>query len=131
MAHETSKMRTPLRRVRGLGAAHEGTGHFWHQRLTAVANIPLVLFFVGLMVSLDGRNFTDTRAVLGSPLVAIPLLLALASILTHMRLGMQVIIEDYVHGDLAKPALIMLNTFYVVAIGAISTFAILKLAFGG
>lgn len=131
MAHENSKMRTPLRRVRGLGTAREGTGHFWLQRMTAVANLPLVLFFVGLMVSLDGRSFSDTRAVLGSPLVAIPLLLALLSICTHMRLGMQVIIEDYVHDDLLKPALVMLNTFYAVAVGAIGAFALLKLAFGG
>ncbi|MBE7184441.1 MAG: succinate dehydrogenase, hydrophobic membrane anchor protein [Methylobacterium mesophilicum] len=131
MAHENSKMQTPLRRVRGLGAAHEGTGHFWLQRVTAVANIPLVLFFVGLMIALDGRNFADTRAVIGNPIVALPLLLALLSILSHMRLGMQVIIEDYVHGPLLKPVLVMLNTFYVVVIGAVSAFAILKLAFGG
>lgn len=125
-----AEMRTPLRKVRGLGSAHEGTAHFWHQRLTALANIPLVLFFVGLLVWLDGASFAQTRAVLGSPWVALPLLLALLSILTHMRLGMQVIVEDYVHGELSKLALLMLNTFYAIAAGAACVFAILKLAFG-
>ncbi len=125
-----AEMRTPLRKVRGLGSAHEGTAHFWHQRLTALANIPLVLFFVGLLVWLDGASFAQTRAVLGSPWVALPLLLALLSILTHMRLGMQVIVEDYVHGELSKLALLMLNTFYAIAVGAACVFAILKLAFG-
>ena len=125
-----AEMRTPLRKVRGLGSAHEGTDHFWRQRLTALANIPLVLFFVGLLVSLDGASLAETRAALGSPWVALPLLLALLSILTHMRLGMQVIIEDYVHGELSKLALLMLNTFYAIAVGAACAFAILKLAFG-
>ncbi len=131
MARGSNHMTTPLRQVRGLGAAHEGTGHFWRQRLTAVSNIPLVLFFVGLMISLDGRGFADTRAVLGHPLLAVPLLLALLSILTHMRLGMQVVIEDYIHGDGMKLVLVMLNTFFTVAVGAVSAFALLKLAFGG
>jgi succinate dehydrogenase / fumarate reductase, membrane anchor subunit len=124
-------MRTKMRTVRGLGAAHAGTGHFWLQRMTAVANIPLMLFFVGLLAALSGRGFAETRAALENPWVALPLLLALLSILVHMRLGMQVIIEDYVHGELSKLALLMLNSFFAVAVGVACVFAILKLAFAG
>lgn len=123
-------MRTPLRTVRGLGSAHAGTGHFWHQRLTAIANIPLVLFFIGLLVALDGASFAETRHALASPWVALPLLLALASVLYHMRLGLQIVIEDYVHGELLKLALLALNTFFATAVGSACAFAILKLAFG-
>ena len=66
-----SDMRTPLAKVRGLGSAHEGTGHFWKQRISAVANIPLILFFVGIVVALNGAIFEETRAVLASPFVTI------------------------------------------------------------
>ncbi|WP_420960673.1 succinate dehydrogenase, hydrophobic membrane anchor protein [Brucella sp. IR073] len=124
-------MRTPLNRVRGLGSAKEGTGHFWRQRLTAVANVPLMLFFVGLIASLNGADFATVRAALSHPLTALVMILMLLSGLYHMRIGMQVIIEDYVHGEGAKVIFLMLNTFFTIVIGVACIFSILKLSFGG
>ena len=123
------KMRTPLGRVRGLGAAESGTEHFWHQRLTAVANVPLTIGFVLIVVGLLGRNHAAVVQILGSPLVAMVMLLFILSVTTHMRIGMQVIIEDYVHDETAKLALLMANTFFAFAVGLASAFAILKLSF--
>lgn len=123
-------MRTPLNKVRGLGSAREGTMHFWRQRLTAVSNIPLVLFFVGLVIALNGAGYAETRAALANPFVALMLALALFSVLNHMRLGMQIVIEDYIHGEGAKLALLMLNTFFAFLVGAVAAFALLKLALG-
>jgi succinate dehydrogenase membrane anchor subunit len=124
-------MRTPLGRVRGLGSAKNGTGDFWRQRITALANVPLTIFFVLLVIILAGDNYRTVAATLSSPVIAILLLLAIVSVVTHMRIGMQVIIEDYVHGETGKIVLIILNTFFCVIVGLTAAFAILKLAFGG
>ena len=123
-------IRTPLSRVRGLGAARSGTEHFWRQRLTAVANIPLTIAVIVIFIMVLGRNQTAVAQILGSPVVAVIMLLFVVSITTHMRIGMQVVIEDYVHDDLAKFVLIMANTFFAIAIALTSIYGILKLSFG-
>jgi succinate dehydrogenase / fumarate reductase, membrane anchor subunit len=123
-------IRTPLSRVRGLGAARSGTDHFWRQRLTAVANIPLTVAAVVIVIMLLGRNQAAAAQILGSPPVAIIMLLFIASITTHMRIGMQVIIEDYVQDEMVKVVLIMANSFFCIAVALVSAYGILKLSFG-
>jgi succinate dehydrogenase / fumarate reductase membrane anchor subunit len=127
---ERSHIRTPLGRVRGLGTAKSGTGHFWHQRVTAIANIPLTIAAVFILITLLGRNQAAVAQILGSPAVAIIMLLFIASTTIHMRIGMQVIIEDYVHDESAKLALLMANTFFTIVVGLASAYGILKLSFG-
>jgi succinate dehydrogenase / fumarate reductase membrane anchor subunit len=127
---EHSHIRTPLARVRGRGAARSGTGHFWHQRVTAVANIPLTIAAVIIMITLLGRNQAAAAQILGSPAVAIIMLLFILSITTHMRIGMAVIIEDYVHDESAKLILLMANTFFTIIVGLAAVYGILKLSFG-
>ena len=123
-------IRTPLGRVRGLGAARSGTGHFWRQRLTAVANIPLTIAVVIIIIMLLGRNQAAAAQILGSPLVAIIMLLFIACTVTHMKIGMQEILEDYVPDESTKLTLLMSNTFFCWIVGLIAAFAILKLSFG-
>jgi succinate dehydrogenase / fumarate reductase membrane anchor subunit len=130
MSEPAKHIRTPLARVRGFGAAHSGTNHFWRQRLTAVAGIPLTIAVVVIIVMLLGRNQAAVAQILGSPLVAIIMLLFIGSITTHMKIGMQVVIEDYVHDDTVKLALVMANTFFCIAVGLASAYGILKLSFG-
>jgi succinate dehydrogenase / fumarate reductase membrane anchor subunit len=123
-------IRTPLARVRGRGAARSGTRDFWRQRLTAVANIPLTIAAIIIIIMLLGRNQAAVAQILGAPLVAIIMLLFVASVTVHMRIGMQVIIEDYVHDESTKLTLIMANTFFAIAVALASAFGILKLSFG-
>ncbi len=126
-----SSLRTPLGKVRGLGSAKSGTDHFFRQRVTALANVPLAIAFIIIVVSLQGADHARMTATLSHPLVAILLLLFVVSGVIHMRLGMQVIIEDYVHNEGAKIAMLIANTFFAISIGAASVFSILKMAFGG
>ncbi len=123
-------MRTPLSRVRGLGSAKDGTTHFWHQRLTAIANIPLIGFFLWTLIALNGADHAQTVAYLSHPFVTIVMLMVLGAGIFHMKLGMQVIIEDYVHGAMGK-ALLIANTFFALFMGIACGYAILKLGFGG
>ena len=126
-----SSMRTPLARVRGLGSAKSGTGHFWLQRVTAVANVFLTVAFLLVVISLIGMPYAAAVATLANPLVAILMLLFVISGAVHMRLGMQVVIEDYIHSEGLKILAVMANTFFAIAVGAACAFALLKLSFGG
>ena len=122
-------MRTPLGTVRGLGSAKTGTEHWWLQRLTAIANIPLVIFLVIFVVAHLGAERATLMQSVKHPLIAIALAMSFLSILWHMRLGMQVIIEDYVHGGWRLFCLIG-NVFFTVALGIAALYAILSLSFG-
>ncbi len=124
-------MRTPLGDVRGLGSAKEGTGHFIRQRLTAIANVPLILAFIVIIISVQGESHAEVVEILASPFVALILLAVMISAVIHMRLGMQTVIEDYVHGEALKIACLAVNTLFAAAVAIISIFAILKIAFGG
>ncbi len=123
-------LRTPLGRVRYLGSAHNGTRHFWHQRLTSVAAVPLTIAVVIIILALLGRNHAAVVQILGSTPVAIIMLLFVITSVYHMWLGMQVIIEDYVHDEVWKLSALMANTFFSFAVGLAAVFAILKLSFG-
>lgn len=126
-----SDFRTPLGRVRGRGSAREGTMHFWMVRLTSIALLPLSLFAIGLVIGLAGQDYAYVRSVLGQPLVAILLFLFVVISLEHMRLGMQEVIADYIHGEGMKLAALVLNTFFALAVGAACVFALLRIVFGG
>ena len=122
-------MATPLKRVRGLGAAHRGTETFWRQRLTAVANVPLVIFLILAIVTHIGASYADVHAFLARPLVALAFAALILSAAIHMRIGLKEIIEDYVHGG-AKVVAILLATFFAVGIGLASLLAIVKISLG-
>lgn len=123
-------MRTPLSRVRGHGSAKSGTDHFWVQRLTAVANIPLAIFLIASVVALVGADYETVNAYLSMPIVSIMFLLLIGSGIYHMRLGMQVIIEDYVDGETTKLLVVIGNNFFSVLVGLACVYAVLKLGFG-
>ena len=130
MKPEGLNFRTPLARVRGLGCARTGTKQFWQERLTSIAGIPLTLAFFAIVASVLGRNHAAVVQILGSPLVAILLLLFIGNSIYHMWLGMQMIIEDYVHDDMPKLACLVSNTFFCTLAAIASVYAILKLSFG-
>ena len=122
-------MATPLKRVRGLGAAHGGTETFWRQRMTAIANIPLVLFLILSIVTHIGAGYDQVRAYLAQPIVALLLLALVISAAIHMRIGLKEIIEDYVHGGV-KVVAILLATFFAAGIGLVCVVAVLKIGLG-
>ena len=128
MTGTSRSIRTPMARVRGLGASHSGTEHFWRQRVTAVSNLVLVLALLAVLVATYGRDYVSTLAVAGHPAVAIVLILLAISVGLHMRLGMMVIIEDYVHGEGAKLSAVLINTFFSFAVAAVAIFAILRIS---
>ena len=125
-----NSLRTPLAKVRGLGSARSGTQHFWRQRMTAVANVPLAIAFVWIIASLAGADQATVIRAVAHPLTGILLLLFLISGIIHMRLGMQSIIEDYVTEEIPKLLMLMLNSFFAAAAGLACVWAILKISFG-
>jgi len=123
-------LRTPLNKVRLYGSARSGTEHFWHQRLTAIANIPLTIFLLWLVIPLSGASHAEVVANIKHPLIAFGLIAVIISFTWHMRLGLQVVIEDYVHSDGRKLLLVVLNNLFCAMIALMSIFAILKISFG-
>ena len=122
--------RSAARRVRGLGAARTGTSHFIMQRVTSVALIFLTVAFIVVAIALLGRNHAAVVQILGSPIVAVIILLFVAATVYHMWVGMQEIIIDYVHDDAPKFAALLANSFFCIVVGVACAFAILKLSFG-
>ena len=126
-----SDLRTPLSRARGLGSAKEGVHHFWAQRITAVALIPLVAWFAISLIMMSGADYNVVRAWISSPVVMVLLTLTFVIGLHHGQLGMQVVIEDYVHSAGLKLALIVLMHYIAVFFGLAAIGAILRIGFGG
>ncbi len=121
---------TEIGRVRGLGSAKTGAHHWWLQRLTAGANLLLMIWFLISLLRLPAYDYATVTVWLSSPLAAVPMILLVVSVFWHFRLGLQVVIEDYQHDETRIVALVLLN-FYSIAMMAFATFSILKIAFGG
>lgn len=130
MSGAKKSLRTPLARVRRLGAAHHGTGDFLRQRVTALALALLTIPFIVIVISLIGRNHAAAAQILGLPLVAIVMILFVAASIWHMKIGVQIVIEDYVHSDRLKLAMIIANNFFCAAVGLASIYALFKLSSG-
>jgi succinate dehydrogenase / fumarate reductase membrane anchor subunit len=132
MTNLTGKsLRSDLGRVRGLGSAKDGTHHWWGQRVTAIALVPLVLWFVASVIGLVGAPLAAVKAWVASPIVAVLLLALVAAVFQHARLGLQVVIEDYVHDEAVKIASLLATNGAALLLGGIAALSILKLAFGG
>lgn len=121
-------LKTPLSRARGLGSAKSGVAHFWHQRLTAVILVPLTIWFVYVIARFTGAELAEVREFFSNPLNASLMLIFVLTGLYHMTLGVQVIIEDYIHRESTRLALLVLNQFAGLAIAVVCTLAILRLA---
>ena len=128
---DSSSRRSTLSRVRHLGSAHDGTHHFWVQRLTAVALIPLTVWFVVSVIMLAGASHEEVAAWLARPVPAILMVLLVVATFHHAQLGLQVVIEDYVHQPALRLASLILVKLGAAALGFAAVFAVLKLAFGG
>ena len=122
-------MRTPLKKVRGFGASKTGTDHFWQQRATAVANIPLMICMIWFVLAHLGATRAEVIASLQNPFIALVLIMGLASVFWHMRVGLQVVIEDYLHSHLFKFGALALNIAFATSLFAVSAYSILKMSF--
>ena len=122
---------TPLKRVRGLGASRSSaTADFWWQRVTAVGMLVLIVPVIVIVMMLLGRNQAGAGQILGTPIVALLMLLFVVASAFHMKIGMQVVIEDYVHDEKVKLVAILANNFFSIAVALAAIYAILKLSSG-
>ena len=128
--HGAPSMRTPLGRVRNLGASHSGTSDFWRQRLTAVAMTLLIIPVIVIVLMLIGSNQAGAKLIIGSLPAAIILVLFIIASTWHMKIGMQVVIEDYIHSEKLKLASVMANNFFCFVVALASIYAIFKLSSG-
>jgi succinate dehydrogenase / fumarate reductase membrane anchor subunit len=123
-------VRSPIARARGLGAAREGVGHWSRQRLTAISNLALVLWFVFSALALAGAGYQEVRAWLAAPVSASLMILLIVSTCYHARLGLQVVVEDYVHHEPARLAALILIPLLMTALAVVGIVAVLKVSLG-
>ncbi|MEE8628311.1 MULTISPECIES: succinate dehydrogenase, hydrophobic membrane anchor protein [Methylobacterium] len=128
MAEPRPSIRTARARISGLGPAHHGTREWWMHRVTAVANVPLVLAFVVIVAMMAGRPYPEAAALVSHPLVAILLILGVLSVTNHMRMGLQIVIEDYVHDKSLRIAAVIANNFYCVVVAVACLYAIVRVS---
>ena len=122
-------LRTPLSRVKGLGSAREGTGHFWHQRLTALLMIPLVLW-IGFCIAALPADYATLAAWVRQPLVTVALVLLIMAVFYHTQLGLQVVIEDYVASHARRTLILLLSNLLCLLFGTVGVISVLKISFG-
>lgn len=130
MGKSNSALRNPLGRVRGLGSAKEGTSHWWLQRVTSIALIPLAVLFLAAIFSLVGADWAQVRTAFHNPFVAIVGLLTVGTLFWHFKLGIQVVIEDYVHGEAAKIASLFAVKAAIYVVGLAAMLSIVKMFLG-
>jgi succinate dehydrogenase / fumarate reductase membrane anchor subunit len=128
--HAHTPMRTPLGRAIGLGSAKEGVTHWWRQRLSALALVPLTLWFVISVIGLVGADYVTFASWVRNPVVAMLLVLLLGATFYHAALGLQVVIEDYVHGEAARITMLLLMWLLCIVFAARGILAVMKLALG-
>lgn len=129
---EDGTIKTPLARAKGLGSSHHGTGHWLHQRFTALVNIPLTLWLVwALLTHISGSDYGTFTAWLAQPVNAVLMIFAIMSFFYHAALGAQVIAEDYIGNEVLRFMKVLGIKFYFLAGAVICIFAILKIAFSG
>jgi succinate dehydrogenase / fumarate reductase, membrane anchor subunit len=121
-------LRSPLGKALGRGAAGDGVGHWWMQRVTAVALIPLTLWFAWSLLGLQLQSYDQVRGWLGQPWVAVPTILLVITLAWHSKLGVQVVVEDYVHGKGVKTTCLLLSTFVHIGAAVAAVFAVLLIA---
>ena len=127
---KSASMRTPLGKVRSLGSARSGTSDFFRQRITAIGMILLIVPAIVIIMKILGSNQATSSQILGNPLVAVIMILFIIASVWHMKIGMQVVLEDYIHDEKLKLALVIGNHFFCWSVGLVSIYAIVKLSSG-